>query len=120
MCMHIHIVKNIHDLTQSNLVNLGTRIVIWHHLFQTRILFANLLESMVNDLTNLRVMCLTCYVLPASILWYPKHMLGGILVTIFFESITFSNEFIIALLETIADVFEKYEAKHYILVFGCS
>ena len=114
--MHVHIIEYLNHLTQTNLVNLRTRIVVWHHLLEARILLADNLQSMVYHHTNLRVMGMARYILPTRILRHPEHMFGGIFVAVLLKALALSNEFVIAFLKTIADILQEHESQHHILI----
>ena len=120
MSVHIHVIKDFNHLTQANLVNLRTGVVVGHHLLQAWVLLAYFFKCMVNDLSDFWVMRHACDTLPTSILWNPEHMFCRIFVTVFFETFTFSNKLIVPFLETIADIFQEHKTKNHILIFGCS
>lgn len=88
--------------------------------FKTCKLFSISETGMIDDLSNLRTMCLAGYDIPTSILWHPKNMLCCVFVTILLKPVTFLNEFFVTFLEAVADIFKEYETQHYILRLRCS
>ena len=72
---------------------------------------------MVDDLSNLRAVRHAGNVLPPGILRHPKNVFGSIFVAVFLKAFTLFHKLVVTLIEAVADIFQKNESQHHILIF---
>ena len=118
MFNHLDVGEQIHYVTESAFVELGTSKVFRQNVFQPLVFLFDGTHRIVNHRADFRRMGFGGNIAPPRTGRNKKDTFGGILVHIFLEAVAFFNKRLIFLIKTVGDIFEKNQPQHDIFIFG--
>ena len=118
MLLHVDIGEEVYNITKALLVQFRTSEIFGKDALQSVILLLDKAHGLIDLDSDFRGVGIGRDNFPASLLRYPENALAGVLVLILLHSIAFCNEFLITLLESVGDIFQKNKTENNMLILG--
>ena len=107
MLDHPNVCEKIHNIAKSALVQFRTGKILGENVLQSFVFFLNRTHSVIDNCADFGSVGLGCDHGPTRIHRDKEDTFGGVLIDVFFETITFCQQFLILFLKAVRDILQE-------------
>ena len=116
---HVHITEHIYHVAEHTLVEVGSRVVLGEHTFESLVVLLDFDHRLIKNLANFGSVGGFRDFGPAGVLWNKEDVLAHVFVEVFFETFAFGDEFVVAFFECGRNVAQEDKPGENFAVIRC-
>ena len=116
---HIHVCKNIHNISQDLLIQIWISIIHWKNTFKSLVLALNGSHGIINYFSDFRRVSRRGNSLPSCFFRNKEDIVHHVCITIVLKAITFSYQFFISSLKSCRNIAKENQTDNNLPILCC-